>query len=227
MKDLRPFPIYKFKFEEQVIVPAESLDPVPLPFHSSFIANSPGSGDVFFHIYQRPRVRDSPLFYVLSSGDRVWKPLIPPSDFINLHMPLSMFVLHNNLFVSSFHGDPYLARFDTIEQSWTVEPAASNNLSNFIHDWFIDNDDDDHCRVIYFPLISVTIPGMGSSNYTVCLMHEELEVPPKNPGVNVFAILVNHHNGRAALYQRLCMCFEGIQPAMYDGHRFNLVDLGN
>ncbi|MED6200450.1 hypothetical protein PIB30_085241 [Stylosanthes scabra] len=101
MKDLFPFPIYEIKFEEKHILVAESLDPAPLPLHSSFIANTPGSGDVFFHIDQR------------------------------------------------------------------------------------------------------------------------------NPGVNVVAILVNHHNGRIAFYQRLYMCFEGIQPVMYGGSRFNVVDLGN
>ncbi|MED6154612.1 hypothetical protein PIB30_114218, partial [Stylosanthes scabra] len=85
----------------------------------------------------------------------------------------------------------------------------------------------DELRVIYYPLISVTIPGWGSSNYTICMTYEKFTVPPKNPGVNVVAILVNHHNGRIAFYQRLYMCFEGIQPVMYGVSRFNVVDLGN
>ncbi|MED6140779.1 hypothetical protein PIB30_096802 [Stylosanthes scabra] len=225
MKDLLPFPIYEFKFEEKKIVVAESLDPAPLPLFTSFIANTPGSGDVFFHIDQRVGIQDSPLFYVLESGSRIWKPLISPPSIENVK--LSMVVLHNNVFVSSFVGDPYLARFDPIDKSWKVEPAAKNNLSNFIRDWFIESDESADFRMIHYPLISVTIPGLGSSNYTVCMMHEELQVPPKNPEVNVFAVLVNHRNGRVAFYQRLYMCFEGIQHVMDDGPRFNVVDLGN
>ncbi|MED6172120.1 hypothetical protein PIB30_047138 [Stylosanthes scabra] len=225
MKDLRPFPIYEFKFEEKETVVAESLDPAPLPLYSSFIANTPGSGDVFFHIDQRGRIEDSPLFYVLESGSRIWKPLISPPSIGNVK--LSMFVLHNNLFVSSFVGDPYLARFDPIDKSWKVQPSSKNNLSNFLRDSIIGSDESTEFRWIYYPLISVTIPGWDSSNYTICMTYEEFAGPPKNPGVNVVAILVNHHNGRVAFYQRLYVCFQGIQPVMYGESRFNLVDLGN
>ncbi|MED6202522.1 hypothetical protein PIB30_106464, partial [Stylosanthes scabra] len=118
-------------------------------------------------------------------------------------------------------------RFDPIDKSWKVEPSSKNNLSNFIRDWIMASEEYDEFRVIYYPLISVTIPGWGSSNYTICMTYEKFTVPPKNPGVNVVAILVNHHNGRIAFYQRLYMCFEGIQPVMYGVSRFNVVDLGN
>ncbi|MED6179894.1 hypothetical protein PIB30_004949 [Stylosanthes scabra] len=224
MKDLYPFPVYEFKFEEKEFVVAESLDPAPLPLHKSFIANTPGSGDVFFHTNQRRRIKDSPLFYVLESGSRIWKPLISPPSLGNAR--LSMVVLNNNVFVSSFAGVPYLARFDPTDKSWKVEPTAKNNLSNFIRDWLIDFDESKEFRFIYYPLISVTIPGWGSSNYTICMMHEERTLD-LNSGVNVFATLVNHHNGRVAFYQRLHMCFQGIQPVMDSRPRFNLVDLGN
>ncbi|MED6139512.1 hypothetical protein PIB30_084523 [Stylosanthes scabra] len=225
MKDLHPFPIYEFKFEEKCIVVAESLDPAPLPLYSSFIANTPGSGDVFFHIDQRRSIKDSPLFYVLESGSRIWKPLILPPGSGKVR--LSMVVLNNNVFVSSLTGDPYLARFDPIDKSWKVEPSSKNNLSNFICDSIIDSDGSGEFRWIYYPMISVSIPGWDSSNYTICMMHEELKLHPWNQGVYVFAILVNHHNGRVAFYQRLYMCFEGIQPVMYSGPQFNLIDLGN
>ncbi|MED6217113.1 hypothetical protein PIB30_014570 [Stylosanthes scabra] len=117
--------------------------------------------------------------YILSSGSRVWEPLISlPPRFSDLRVPLNMFVLQNNLFVASVAGRPYLAHFD-IDKDGVEE----------------DEDED--------------------------------EVDDPNTHVQqVFAILVNHHNGRVALYQHLDACFEGIQPAMYAAARFNLVDLG-
>ncbi|MED6122512.1 hypothetical protein PIB30_040511 [Stylosanthes scabra] len=45
--------------------------------------------------------------------------------------------------------------------------------------------------------------------------------------VKLFAFLVNHRNGRIALYQNLYVCFEGIQPKYHASARFNLVDIGN
>ncbi|QHO51202.1 uncharacterized protein DS421_1g28880 [Arachis hypogaea] len=89
----------------------------------------------------------------------------------------------------------------------------------------------DPYRTTFPPQISVPLLSLGSSNnytnYTVCLTHE-CEVPPlKTPLERVFAILVNHQNGRVALYQYLDVCLEGIQPRINYGARFNLVDLGN
>ncbi|XP_057723726.1 uncharacterized protein LOC130939631 [Arachis stenosperma] len=54
--------IYEFKFEERRIELAESLDGVPAPLCWSFIANTPGSGHLYFYI--NPLVIDSG-FYVL------------------------------------------------------------------------------------------------------------------------------------------------------------------
>ncbi|MED6207628.1 hypothetical protein PIB30_037415 [Stylosanthes scabra] len=105
-------------------------------------------------------------------------------------------------------------------------PSYMNNLPNFM------------CKrlnkskgrsMMFFPLISVTPPGLLGSgsinNYTVCLMHEKDS--HGTPMVKLFAFLVNHHNGRIALYENLYVCFEGIQPKYHGSARFNLVDLGN
>ncbi|XLR52205.1 hypothetical protein HN51_002926 [Arachis hypogaea] len=106
---------------------------------------------------------------------------------------------------------------------------SDNNLSNFIDGRF--SPEIDPYRTTFPPQISVPLLSLGSSNnytnYTVCLTHE-CEVPPlKTPLERVFAILVNHQNGRVALYQYLDVCLEGIQPRINYGARFNLVDLGN
>ncbi|XP_020964890.1 uncharacterized protein LOC107611808 isoform X2 [Arachis ipaensis] len=75
MGNLVPWPIYEVKFEEGRIAPTGSLDGAPFPFQESYIANTPGSGDVYFYINLRRPVKDSSRFYVLCSGSRVWKPL--------------------------------------------------------------------------------------------------------------------------------------------------------
>ncbi|XLR08373.1 hypothetical protein HN51_063344 [Arachis hypogaea] len=220
------WPIYEFKFGERRIERAESLDDAPLPFHEAFIANTPGSGDVYF--YMESQVKDSSGSYVLCSGSRVWKPLIAPPT-VSDSIRYSMFVVDNNLFFSSRERgrgrDTCLARFDPIKENWTTEPASVNNLSNFIKDRLITGDN--YGLITYHPHISVSLPGLGSSNYTVCLTNEYVLEPPKEPLDKVFAILVNHQNGRVALYQYLDVCFEGIQPTVAELGRFNLIDLGN
>ncbi|XLR08380.1 hypothetical protein S83_036318 [Arachis hypogaea] len=219
------WPIYEFKFGERRIERAESLDDAPLPFHDAFITNTPGSGDVYFYNMES-RVKDSSSSYVLCSGSRVWKPLIAPPTVSDSYFRYSMFVLNNNLFFSSSRRDICLARFDPIKENWTTKPASVNNLSNFIKDRLIPGDN--YGLITYHPHISVSLPGLGSSNYTVCLTNEYVgEPPPKGPLDKVFAILVNHQNGRVALYQYLDVCFEGIQPRMGESARFNFVDLGN
>ncbi|QHO20943.1 hypothetical protein HN51_063333 [Arachis hypogaea] len=198
--------------KERSILPPESLDGVPAPLYKSFIANTPGSGDVY--VYKNSG------FYVLCSDCRVWKELNPPPNYSQLGEDFVMFVLHNTLFVSSF-TDSCLAHFDPIRESWTVEPEADNNLLNFIDGRF--SPEIDPYRTTFPPQISVPLLGLGSSNnytnYTVCLTHE-CEVPPlKTPLERVFAIV--------ALYQYLDVCLEGIQPKINYWARFNLVDLGN
>ncbi|MED6198891.1 hypothetical protein PIB30_070895 [Stylosanthes scabra] len=76
-----PIPVYEFIFEERKIVKAESPDPAPFPLYSSFVVNTPGSGDVYFYTDLRVSVKDSPLFYVLSPGSKIWKSINPPSNF--------------------------------------------------------------------------------------------------------------------------------------------------
>nr|XP_029143554.1 uncharacterized protein LOC112702031 [Arachis hypogaea] len=103
--------------------------------------------------------------------------------------------------------------------------AADNNLSNFITGRLISRSE--QCRITFSPHISVSLPGLGSSNYTVCLTHEYVEEPPHTPLDKVLAILVNHLNGLVALYQYLDVAFEGILPPTEGPGRFNFVDLGN
>ncbi|QHO51395.1 hypothetical protein HN51_003079 [Arachis hypogaea] len=222
--------IYEFKFEERRIELAESLDGVPAPLFRSSIANTPGSGDVYFYI--NPLVIDSG-FYVLCPDSRVWKQLNPPPDYCQCPRDtyFAMFVLHNTVFLSSFTGrgtDSYLAHFDPIKETWTVEPDSDNNLSKFINARYNHGLETGSCRATYPPQISVPLLGLGS-NYTVCLAHDKyVDGPPLNtPLEKVFAILVNHQNGRVALYQYLDVFFEGFQPWMTDRARVNLVDLGN
>ncbi|XLR03048.1 hypothetical protein S83_069246 [Arachis hypogaea] len=195
--------IYEFKFEERRIELAESLDGVPAPLFRSSIANTPGSGDVYFYI--NPLVIDSG-FYVLCPDSRVWKQLNPPPDYCQRGTNFAMFVLHNTVFLSWFTGrgtDSYLAHFDPIKETWTVEPDSDNNLSKFINDRYNRS-----CRAIYPPQISVPLLDLGS-NYAVCLTHDKyVDGPPLNtPLLKVFAILVNHQNGRVALYQYLDVFF--------------------
>ncbi|QHN96434.1 hypothetical protein S83_062817 [Arachis hypogaea] len=139
-----------------------------------------------------------------------------------------MFVLDNNLFFSSSREserDSYLAHFDPIKETWMDMSAADNNLSNFRTGRLISGSD--QCRITYFPHIYVSLPGLGSSNYTVCLTHEYVEEPPHTPLNKVLAILVNPQNGLVALYQYLDVGFEGLLPPMEGPGRFNFVDLGN
>ncbi|XLR09000.1 hypothetical protein HN51_064012 [Arachis hypogaea] len=234
MGNLVAWPIYEIKFEECRIAP--TLDGAPFPFYKSYIANTPGSGDVYFYINVRQRVKDESRFYVLCSDSRVWKPLMAPGAAIisEPHVENTMFVLDNNLFFSSsreLERDSYLARFDPIKETWMDMSAADNNLSNFITGRLISGgrlfSRSDQCRNTYFPHISVSLPGLGSSNYTVCLTHEYVEEPPHTPLDKVLAILVNHLNGLVALYQYLDVAFEGILPPMEGPGRFNFVDLGN
>ncbi|XLR10278.1 hypothetical protein HN51_046903 [Arachis hypogaea] len=227
MEDLEPWPVYEFKFEERRIERAESLDDAPLSLHESIIANTPGSGDVYFHMNPKTLIKDSSGFYVLSSGSRVWRPLIAAEPISDTNRLNCLFVLDNNLFFSSFEGrDSWLARFDPIKESWTVEPSSANNLSNFITDR--TGEDGEFLHITYPPHISVSLRGLGSSNYTVCLTHEYVELPPDRTTLGkVLAILVNHQNGRVALYQYLDVCFQGIQPMVGEDVRFNFVDLGN
>ncbi|XLT80744.1 hypothetical protein HN873_002497 [Arachis hypogaea] len=239
MGNLVPWPIYEIKFEERRIAPTGSLDGAPFPFRKSYIANTPGSGDVYFYLNVRRRVKDESInvrrrvtdesrFYVLGSGSRVWKPLMAPGAAIisEPHVENTMFVLDNNLFFSSSRNrDYYLARFDPIEETWMDMSAADNNLSNFRTGRLISGSD--QCRITYFPHISVSLPYLGSSNYTVCLTHEYVEEPLHTPLNKVLAILVNHQNGLVALYQYLDVGFEDIQPPMEGPGRFNFVDLGN
>ncbi|QHN98371.1 hypothetical protein S83_040647 [Arachis hypogaea] len=222
--------IYEFKFEERRIELAESLDGAPAPLCWSFIANTPVSGHVYFYI--NPRFIDSG-FYVLCPGSRVWKPLNPPPDYSQRGTDLVMFVLHNTVFLSSFTGrgiDSYLAHFDPIKETWTVEPDSDNNLSKFINDRYNRGLETGSYRATYPPQISVPLLGLGSSNnYTVCLTDDKYlgGFPLNTPLEKVFAILVNHQNGRVALYQCLDVFFEGFQPWITDMARVNLVDLGN
>ncbi|XP_016170946.1 uncharacterized protein LOC107613454 [Arachis ipaensis] len=220
-------PIYEFKFGdgEGSFERAESLDDAPLPFVKAFIANTPGSGDVYFCMKSQGKA--SPDCYVLCSGSRTWKPLIAPPTVSNPPFRYNMFVLDNNLFLSSRgNRDTCLARFDPIKENWTTEPASENNLSNFIKDRLITGDN--YGRFICLPYISVSLPGLGSRNYTVCLTNEFVnESPPEAPLHKVLAILVNPQNGRVALYQYLDECFEGIYPSVGEEARFNFVDLGN
>ncbi|RYR76630.1 hypothetical protein Ahy_A01g001222 isoform C [Arachis hypogaea] len=227
MGNLVPWPIYEIKFEERRIAPTVSLDGAPFPFRKSYIVNTPGSGDVYLYINLRRRLKDESRFYVLCSGSRVWKPLMAPGAAIisERHVHNTMFVLDNNLFFSSSRNrDYYLARFDPIEETWMDMSAADNTLSNFRKSRLISGG---QCRITYFPHISVSLPGLGSSNYTVCLTHEYVKKPPHAPLDKVFAILVNHQNGLVALYQYLDVAFEDIQPPMEEPGRFNFVDLGN
>ncbi|MED6112829.1 hypothetical protein PIB30_065249 [Stylosanthes scabra] len=102
--ELNPTPIYEFKFEEPSVMPVKSLGPAPVPFHRAFIANTPDSGDVFFHIGRASKINDLPPFFILSSSSRVWEPLTLPPCFSDLRTRLMMFVLQNNLFVCSDIG---------------------------------------------------------------------------------------------------------------------------
>ncbi|KAL1372320.1 hypothetical protein HN51_002487 [Arachis hypogaea] len=219
--------IYEIKFEESRIAPTVSLDGAPFPFHKSYIANTPGSGDVYFCINLRRRFKYSSGFYVLCSGSRVWKPLMAPGAIISEpRVDNTMFVLDNNLFfLSSTERDSCLARFDPIKETWMDMSAADNNLSNFRKGRIISGRG--QCRITYFPHISVSLPGLGSSNYTVCLTHEYVMESPHTHLDKVLTILVNHQNGLVALYQYLDVGFEGIQPPMEEPGRFNFVDLGN
>ncbi|XLT81263.1 hypothetical protein HN873_003016 [Arachis hypogaea] len=220
------WPIYEFKFGdgEGSFERAESLDDAPLPFDKAFMANTPGSGDVYY-FYMGSPVKGSPDCYVLCSGSRTWKPLIAPPTVSDPPFRFNMFLLDNNIFLSSRRNrDTCLARFDPIKENWTTEPASENNLSNFIDTFAGGN----YSSFIYHPYISVSLPGLGSSNYTVCLTNEYVvEPPPKTPLNKVLAILVNHRNSRVALYQYLDECFEGIQPSVGEDSRLNFVDLGN
>ncbi|KAL1360872.1 hypothetical protein HN51_006243 [Arachis hypogaea] len=220
--------IYEFKFEEGKFEPEESLDGVPAPLFRSYVANTPGSGDVYFYI--NPVVIDSG-FYVLCPDSRVWKQLNPPPDYQTRGSNFAMFVLHNTVFLSSFTGngtDSYLAHFDHIKETWTVEPDSDNNLSKFINHRYNRGFGTGSCYATYTPQISVPLLGLDS-NYTVCLTDDKyVDGPPLNtPLEKVFAILVNHQNGRVALYQYLDLFFEGFQPWMTDRARVNLLDLGN
>ncbi|XLS81044.1 hypothetical protein HN51_046875 [Arachis hypogaea] len=228
MEDLKPWsgwPVYEFKFEEGRFGRAESLDDAPLPLHQSTIANTPGSGDVYFYMNLKTWVKDSSGFYVLSPGSRVWRPLMAAQAICDTHLSNCLFVLDNNLFFSSFKGtDSCLSRFDPIKESWTVEPSSANNLSNFIIGRVIE----DPLRLTFPPHISVSLPGLGSRNYTVCLTHEFVELPPDmTPLDKVLAILVNQQSGHVALYQYLDLCFQGIQPELVECGRLIFVDLGN
>ncbi|QHO50687.1 hypothetical protein HN51_002480 [Arachis hypogaea] len=230
MANLVPWPIFEIKFEEGRFARTGSLDGAPFPFDESYIANTPGSGDVYFYINLKPRVKDSSGFYVLCSGSRVWKPLMaPPAISFEPLVDNTIFVLDNNLFfLSSTESDSCLARFDPIKETWMDKSAADNNLSNFLQGRLISGDD--HCCVTYSPHISVSLPGLGSSNYTICLTHEYVMKSPHTHLDKVLAILVNHQNGLVALYQYLDVGFEGIQPPMEESEepgRFNFVDLGN
>ncbi|XLR52197.1 hypothetical protein HN51_002918 [Arachis hypogaea] len=220
------WPIYEFKFGEGSFERAEPLDNAPLPFDETFIANTPGSGDVYFCMKSQVKGKYSPDCYVLCSGSRTWKPLITPPTVSDPPFRYNMFVLDNNLFLSSRRNrDTCLACFDPIKENWTTEPAE-NNLSNFIKDRIITGDN--YGRFICHPYISVSLPGLGSRNYTVCITNEYVdECPPEAPLHKVLAILVNPQNGRVALYQYLDECFEGIHPGVGEDFRFNFVDLGN
>ncbi|XLS45552.1 hypothetical protein HN51_002417 [Arachis hypogaea] len=53
MGNVVPWPIYEIKIEEGRIDP--TLEGAPFPFYKSYIANTPGSGDVYFYIKVRRR----------------------------------------------------------------------------------------------------------------------------------------------------------------------------
>ncbi|XLR08962.1 hypothetical protein S83_036900 [Arachis hypogaea] len=176
MGNLVAWPIYEIKFEECRIAP--TLDGAPFPFYKSYIANTPGSGDVYFYINVRQRVKDESRFYVLCSDSRVWKPLMAPGAAIisEPHVENTMFVLDNNLFFSSsreLERDSYLARFDPIKETWMDMSAADNNLSNFRTSRLISGSD--QCRIVHRKSV-FTMENRGITN---CMRHAFVWPPTK------------------------------------------------